>query len=105
MKVLKSDIEVSKPYFLEIENGVEAFIYLNTAGDYSCYKNICPHMYIPLDYDDHDVLREDLNGFFCKTHGALFSLENGQCFAGPCVGQSLVTINLQESKEDLRLLL
>jgi nitrite reductase/ring-hydroxylating ferredoxin subunit len=105
MKVLKSNIKALKPYFVEIQNGVEAFVFLNEVGDYSCFKNICPHMNIPLDYDDHDVFREDLNTYFCKSHGAQFSLDNGECISGPCLGKSLINIDLQETNKEIRLLL
>ena len=35
----------------------------------------------------------------CATHGALFLIENGECVAGPCAGQSLTAIECREDTQ------
>jgi len=29
----------------------------------------------------------------CSSHGALFTIEDGECVAGPCTGQSLIAVD------------
>ncbi|MBC67605.1 MAG: Rieske, partial [Acinetobacter sp.] len=31
----------------------------------------------------------------CSTHGALFSVETGECISGPCLGDFLEKVNLE----------
>jgi len=31
----------------------------------------------------------------CSTHGALFNIESGECLQGPCLGQSLQSIDYE----------
>jgi len=37
----------------------------------------------------------------CATHGALFLIENGECIAGPCAGQSLTAVPGREDAQGL----
>ena len=53
------------------------------------FKNICPHQKIPLDFNPGIFLNYDKNAIQCSTHGALFRIEDGYCFRGPCVGKFL----------------
>jgi nitrite reductase/ring-hydroxylating ferredoxin subunit len=52
------------------------------------WRNVCPHQGRRLDYVPGKFLRDgDL--LICAAHGACFSLENGECVAGPCRGERL----------------
>lgn len=57
------------------------------------YANRCPHLGIPLEWQEHQFLDSDKSLIQCSTHGALFKIENGECIAGPCLTQYLSTIN------------
>ncbi|MNT92136.1 hypothetical protein D3C72_2333610 [compost metagenome] len=37
----------------------------------------------------------------CATHGALFLIESGECVAGPCAGESLLPLALEENAEGI----
>jgi len=53
------------------------------------YVNSCPHLGIELEWNPDQFL--DSEGYYiqCSTHGALFTVETGECVAGPCQGQQL----------------
>ncbi len=57
-------------------------------GGARAYRNVCPHVPIPLDRGGEPLMTEE--GFLaCRNHGALFAVEDGFCVAGPCAGESL----------------
>lgn len=65
-----------------------------TPGGALAYRNVCPHVPIPLDRGGEPLLTEE--GFLaCRNHGALFDVENGLCVAGPCAGESLEAIPVE----------
>ena len=58
-------------------------------GKLFVYINRCPHFGIPLHWQPDQFL--DPEGAFlqCSTHGALFTIQTGECIRGPCQGDSL----------------
>jgi 8-oxo-dGTP diphosphatase len=58
------------------------------------YRNVCPHVSIPLDRDGEPLLTADGLFLVCRNHGALFAPEDGLCVAGPCEGESLVPLRV-----------
>jgi nitrite reductase/ring-hydroxylating ferredoxin subunit len=54
------------------------------------YVNVCPHQGTALDWKPDTFLTYDKSLIQCSTHWARFRIEDGECVAGPCVGQSLV---------------
>jgi len=59
------------------------------------YENRCPHQGTTLDWKPHTFLTVDRTKIICATHGALFRIEDGYCFAGPCPGAALVPVALR----------
>ena len=53
------------------------------------YRNWCPHLGTPLEWEEDKFLDPEGALIQCSTHGALFEIESGQCLAGPCRGQYL----------------
>lgn len=53
------------------------------------YLNRCPHLGVPLEWEEHDFLDADGAYIRCSSHGALFVKESGECLAGPCRGAFL----------------
>lgn len=53
------------------------------------YHNSCPHLGIPLEWQAGQFLNYDKSFIQCNTHGALFTIENGECVSGPCLGTHL----------------
>ncbi len=56
------------------------------------YLNECPHRGVPLEWVPDQFLDVEKNFIQCATHGALFTLEAGECIAGPCPGEKLSAI-------------
>lgn len=67
---------------------------------FHAYINQCPHVPIPLDFDDNDFFSIDLKTLVCKNHGAEFDPKTGLCTLGPCAGKSLKKIALIIENEE-----
>ena len=57
------------------------------------YRNSCPHLGTPLEWEEDKFLDSDGSLIICSTHGALFEIETGRCLAGPCKGQYLQAVS------------
>ena len=79
---LELKINNKKVFVLAIRRGDEVFL----------YKNSCPHIGSPLDFNPGRFLNPDNTHILCATHGALFKIENGHCIYGPCEGKDLEAI-------------
>lgn len=53
------------------------------------YLNRCPHLGIPLAWQESQILDRDGRYIQCSSHGALFELDTGFCIEGPCMGDQL----------------
>lgn len=81
------------------ENGAKGFeielrkiFAVKRQGEVFVYENRCPHQGIPLEWMPDVFLDAEKQFIQCSTHGALFTIDQGQCIAGPCVGAKLQTI-------------
>lgn len=63
------------------------------------YVNACPHLGVPLEFQPDRFLTADGAYILCATHGALFRIEDGHCFAGPCAGLGLEPLALTVDAE------
>ncbi|MCY4181552.1 MAG: Rieske (2Fe-2S) protein [Gammaproteobacteria bacterium] len=79
----------------EAEAGGEAFFLVRRDGQLHLYRNICPHLGTPLNWDEDQFLDPDGALILCSTHGALFRIEDGLCLAGPCHGAHLRAVPFQ----------
>ncbi len=78
----------------------EAFV-LRHRGALVAFLNECPHWAIELDLGDGHFYDAAVDRIYCKNHGALFKLPDGQCETGPCLGRSLVRLVLREVGDDV----
>ena len=53
------------------------------------YENVCAHVGHPLNWVPDGFLSKDRDSIQCASHGALYEIETGLCFRGPCAGKSL----------------
>ena len=53
------------------------------------YVDRCPHLGLPLAQQLDRYLTPDGALIACSWHGALFRVEDGACFGGPCIGAAL----------------
>ena len=70
-------------------------------GAVLAYRNRCPHLKIPLEWQEDNFFCKDTDLLRCATHGALFLPENGQCVSGPCAGQALEPLDLAQRRDGL----
>ncbi|KPW13210.1 Rieske region [Pseudomonas syringae pv. aceris] len=83
------------------ELGEHALFAVRRQGAVFVYKNRCPHRGIQLEWQPDQFLDGSASLIQCATHGALFLIENGECVAGPCEGQSLTVIKSREDAEGI----
>ncbi len=81
------------------ENGAKVFTFGTTEDPFEffiqrigdavhAYRNLCPHIALPLDWRPGVFMDPQRKFFLCANHGAVFRPEDGLCFAGPCRGQA-----------------
>lgn len=66
-------------------------------GRVYAYLNLCAHRGVELDWDAGRFFDITRSYIICATHGALYDPPSGRCVRGPCVGLSLVSIEVTES--------
>jgi len=64
------------------------------------YHNCCPHFSLPLNYEPELFHVLDGGVLMCAHHTAMFHLEDGECFDGPCMGARLTPIGLGRSADE-----
>lgn len=79
----------------------ERLLVVNHQGQFLAYRNRCPHLKIPLEWQEDNFFCKDTDLLRCATHGALFLPENGQCVSGPCAGQALEPLDLAQRCDGL----
>lgn len=67
------------------------------------YLNVCKHIAIPLDAGSGEFLDEE-GHLVCITHGALYRPGDGMCVAGPCIGEALDRVDVEDTKNGCFLL-
>ncbi len=79
----------AKGFTIEGESEAREIFVVRQGGRIFGYVNSCPHVGTPLDWAPDQFMSEDGEYIQCSTHGALFQIEDGECIAGPCAGDSL----------------
>ena len=59
------------------------------------YVNSCPHIGAPLDWAPDRFLSHDGTRIICAMHGAEFTIAEGLCIAGPCLGDRLEAVMIE----------
>ena len=63
--------------------------------DVYAYQNYCMHVGHPLNWAPDSFLTKDRSAIICASHGALYDIRSGECFAGPCPGKSLRRVDVE----------
>jgi nitrite reductase/ring-hydroxylating ferredoxin subunit len=61
------------------------------------YVNECPHVHVPFSFSDDVFCVYDVEGrrdLMCAHHAAMFHLDDGVCWDGPCAGERLVPVDV-----------
>ena len=95
----------SKGYRPDSQSQDQLFVVRLTDNTVVAYRNSCPHMgyeSAPMAWRRDNYLDGSKQYIKCGSHGALFSLNSGECIRGPCKGQFLTTEKVTvESNGDL----
>lgn len=81
----------------------EALVLRDEDGTLRAFVNRCRHLPIPLDAGSREFLDRKRRYLVCNTHGAMYRLDDGVCERGPCVGERLETLRLEEREGSLYL--
>lgn len=99
MKVLcrLSDLDATGSVGLAVETGgrTEEIFVVRRGDVVRAYRNSCPHTGAPLEWQPDVFLDDEGETIVCATHGALFRIEDGFCFAGPCKRKSLTALSVR----------
>jgi nitrite reductase/ring-hydroxylating ferredoxin subunit len=82
---------------IERPGGVLHAFAIRFRGQVYGYVNRCAHVPIELDWNHGEFFDTSKLYLICSTHGALYAPETGRCVAGPCRGQRLEAVELEES--------
>lgn len=70
-------------------------------NEHKAYVNECPHLGIDLNWAPDKFLDGDNKYIQCSMHGALFEVKDGECIHGPCQGQYLQPVELEQRGDDV----
>ena len=79
-----------------------AFIIRHSQG-VSGFINRCAHRELELDWSAGHFFDADGGQIVCATHGALYDPSDGGCTSGPCRGQSLTVLAIEETDKKIYL--
>jgi nitrite reductase/ring-hydroxylating ferredoxin subunit len=79
--------------------GPKAFrvVLFRVADDVRAYVNECPHAQIPFNFSADVFCVYDIDGrrdLMCAHHAAMFRLDDGRCYDGPCTGDALEPVDV-----------
>lgn len=66
-------------------------------GTIHAYLNRCAHIPVELDWAEGEFFDLSKLYLICSTHGAMYDPLSGKCIAGPCKGQNLVPLRVEET--------
>lgn len=78
-----------------IDGDSESVVLYREGDEVRAWLNICPHAGRRLDWAPGQFLKSREGHLVCAAHGASFSLDTGDCVAGPCRGDRLRTVPVQ----------
>lgn len=77
------------------------YVLIRRAGKLYAYKNRCPHTGVNLEWLPNQFFDSTGHYLQCSVHGAIFDIENGHCLQGPCAGDALTTVNVEERSGEI----
>jgi nitrite reductase/ring-hydroxylating ferredoxin subunit len=69
---------------------------LRYEGRAVAYLNRCAHVPTELDWQEGEFMDAEGRWILCSVHGALYEPRNGHCVSGPCRGESLRPLAVEE---------
>jgi len=82
------------------KDDLDGFI-IRWQDNWYAYLNRCPHTGVSLNWSADQFFDLDERFIQCGMHGALFEPSSGLCIHGPCLGDSLRTLDCIEENGQL----
>lgn len=100
-----ADLAEGRVRFLQLteDNQTWSVLVVRRGGQLRAFLNACPHQYLPLDFAGPNVLSADGSMLMCSMHGAMFTIEDGRCVAGPAMSCTLTAVDVSEENGMFRL--
>lgn len=89
-----SEIEDGEARGLDVDG--QRYLVVRQQQNLFIYRNQCPHLGIPLDWQPNQFWDADGEFLRCATHGALFLPDTGECISGPCAGSFLSSVRFTQ---------
>ncbi len=87
--------------FDPLGEGRDSMFIVRKDGRLHAWRNSCPHYdRARMAWKKDEFLNADRSQIVCGAHGALFTIDTGECTLGPCLGQQLtaVTLHIEDGK-------
>ena len=82
-------------FTVQVEGGRSNIVVVRKGPAVFGYRNMCPHTGRSLDYFPDQFMDKTGAYILCLNHDARFRVEDGVCFAGPCLGQRLKPVTVR----------
>ena|GEM_PF-452472 len=95
-------VRVDLPAPARLGDGTRAasLLVARVGGAMRAFANVCRHQAVPLDARAEEELTgamaDDGRHLVCLSHGALYRPDDGMCVSGPCLGERLVAIPIDD---------
>jgi nitrite reductase/ring-hydroxylating ferredoxin subunit len=96
-----TDVSAGRATLTRLSQTLSVILLRLQDGTLTAYRNACPHMGIELDWDPARLLTKDARHLKCTGHHALFDVQTGTCVKGPCQGEILTRLKIQESNGEV----
>lgn len=84
----------SRGFEVELDGAMRSIFIVRQGMTVKGYLNSCPHIGAELNGQPDAFLDADQRHILCAVHGALFTIEDGRCTAGPCRGEALTPVEV-----------
>ena len=104
MQVLCRSEQLAEGEAIGIEHGTpgeRGYILIRREGKVYAYINRCPHTGVNLEWLPNQFFDSSGHYLQCAVHGAIFEVEDGQCVRGPCAGDALTAVKVEERDGDI----
>ena len=91
-------------FTVDTERGPATAFAVRFRGRVHGYVNRCAHVGIELDWKPGEFFDVSCLYLVCSTHGAAYLPDTGHCVGGPCKGQSLTKLPIEEENGQVYLI-
>ena len=102
-RIPSSSIAPNEASMIDIPNNVDGLtaIVVRSSKKLSAWINSCPHDGRQLCNDPKYLWNKELNRVQCMHHQAVFEPDTGLCDNGPCRGETLTSLPVEEKNGEI----